>query len=194
MIDCELVNAFFPPRTQVLQVQLLPFSLGHLLTLEKIESPFICGESFRVLDLFAAVRVCSLTWEECQQFVECTEEYADQFREWVAKVGEVDFVEKGKLFGEYLERGKRYPDFKTEERDGVGGETWTPIEQRMRVRLIRDLGLTESEVMNRPLALCWWDFMTLEEEKGNCSILTGEAKDAENAAWEEHERLCQSLR
>jgi len=195
VIDSSLLKSFFPPRTQVLQVQLLPFSLGHLLTLSQINSPFLTGEAFRVLDLFAAVRVCSLTWEECQQFVASTEDYATQFEAWLKKVGSVDFQKKAELFADYLSNGQMVPEFRfTEKEDQASVQLWTPIEQRMRIRLMRELGLSESEVMNRPLTLCWWDYMTLKECRGECAILTEDAIAAEDAAWEESERLCQSLK
>lgn len=184
MIDPELVNALLPPRTQVLQVQLLPFSLGHFVTLTRIDSPFISSSPFTPLELFASVRVCTLNWKQCQEFVADSEEWAKQFAEWMRKVGPVDYIAKAQLFSDYIRAGCRVPDYQVEERDGVRGfETWTPVEQRMRVTLMRELGLSDDEVMDRPLSLSWWDYLTILESEHACKILTAEERERADAMF-----------
>lgn len=193
-MDAAIVRCYLPPRTQVLQVLLRPFSLGHLLTLHKIGSPYIVGGEVTVLDLFASVHICTLTWEECQEFTVESHEWAESFRGWIKKVGNVDFAQKSKLFEEYLREGLRVPDYSYEEQDGQQtAEIWTPPVHRVRLRLLKETTLTDEEVMNRPLILNWLDYLTLEEMAGACKVLTDEAIAIENAKWAEHERVMQSL-
>jgi hypothetical protein len=50
----------------------------------------------------------------------------------------------------------------------------SPSIQILRVVLKRYLHLSDSEVMNRPLALCWYDYATLTELNGKGKIIDRE--------------------
>lgn len=190
MSDNELVKHLFPPRTQVLGVQLRPFSLGHFLTLQCIGSPFVVGGDFKPLELIRAVYVCTLTFAQCLEFVDTQDEHAGAFAKWIQTLGPIDAVAKTEIFIRYLEEGQKIPNYEIQEREGEVFDTiWTPPEQRMRVRLMKDLGLSETEIMDRPLALCWFDYLTLLEGDRALKILTADAIAAHDEAWKEHERV-----
>ncbi len=61
--DFEYAEACLPDRWRVLGRQLLPFSVGHNLLLERIQSPFAIGGKLQIEDLIIAVAICERTFE-----------------------------------------------------------------------------------------------------------------------------------
>lgn len=174
--DKGLLDALMPERWQVFRLELRPFCLGHQTTLFRINSPFVLGDSSNVTlnQLFLSVAICSMTWEQGIEFLNDAANVELQLRKVADQCKATELEEKIGFFIKYLEDGQKIPDYQCEESSGVS--VWTPWQQRMRVRLMKDLRLSESEVMNRPLARNWWDYLTLEELDGNLRICTEEEK------------------
>lgn len=176
--DPQLLRAQFPERYVVLGLELKPFCLGHHCLLHRINSPLIDDKKRDVYgrDVLVATALCSFTWEEGQTFLEDVDGAETQLAILNARSAGQDLSQKGDLLMQYMVDGSRRPDFTIDE-GGTGGPTiWNPWQQRMRVRLMRDLRLSESEVMNRPLTLNWWDYLTLCELDGSLRICTEEEK------------------
>lgn len=55
----QFAEAVVPDTWRILGVRLQPFSLSHLLTLQRIGSPFVCGGHESPADLMTALYVCS---------------------------------------------------------------------------------------------------------------------------------------
>jgi len=172
--DTQLLRALIPERWVILKVPLRPYCLGHLTILNKINSPLIGDDASKITgaSLFLAVAICSMTWEDGQEFI-LEPAFVEREIKRLARLNrKTDIIEAATFFTKYLAEGSDIPGYMMEEEGGA--QCWTPWEQRMRVRLMAGLHLTESQVMNRPLALNWWDYLTLEEQAGNLRISTQE--------------------
>jgi hypothetical protein len=75
------------------------------------------------------------------------------------------------MFQEYITAATTMPNLFT---DGKGPTLGSPTTQLVRVVLMRELHLTDMEVMNRPMALCWYDYATLTELNGKGKIIDRE--------------------
>ena len=60
----EFYKACIPDPVHVLGFKLRPLSLGHIIILHRIDSPFVSGKEFDLSDLASAVLICSLTYKE----------------------------------------------------------------------------------------------------------------------------------
>jgi hypothetical protein len=164
MNDAEIFKALAPARWTLLGLKLRPFALGHLVLLHRIESPFVTGDGLPDLHaLFSAVFICSRTYEEADTGIE-DPTLPRAFRRWRRKLmgwfGQrpINLVEKWQQFQQYMREGQWTPTFQRAENTRTVG---IPIEQSVRVKLQRELGLSDSEILNRPWALCMADFYTL---------------------------------
>ena len=77
--------------------------------------------------------------------------------------------------GHWPEEGLSGPKLGTKE--GGGKSFGAPPEQTVKVGLMSQLGLSETEVLNRPFSLCLWDMATLAEMNGTLKIYS--QRDAE---------------
>lgn len=190
-MDHTLLEAFVPPKWSVLGVELRPFSLGHRVLLLHLGNPFV-GEATEVkpADIVSAVQICARTWEDGLLLCSDTRESDIAVRCHLRKLRNVDWQKAADTLAEYIEEGSSAPGY-SQPSGGGGVGRWTPWEQIMRVSLIRDLRLSESEVMNRHLALSWWDFLTLREDSGQLSILTSDEQSFADEMFKRADDLCQ---
>jgi hypothetical protein len=108
---------------------------------------------------------------------------------WLVRIGlkpvmVLDFREKMKAFADYLEEHSRSPHYSYTP--GDFRQMDCPNVQIVRVTLMRDLHLSDSEVMDRPWVMCLWDYITLKALAGQVAICN---KDEISEAQEVANRL-----
>ena len=168
---------------QILGVRLKPLSLGHLILLHRYESAFVVGGLPTVGDLVMSVMICSRTFEDARELIG-----SGQWKRETKKLEKALKVcddEKARFqwFVEYMEEGLDGPKLWTKE--GSSNKAFgAPPEQVVKVALMSQLGLSETEVLNRPFSLCLWDMATLSEMNGGARIYSQRDADLQEQVKE----------
>ena len=100
----------------------------------------------------------------------------------------VDIGQKAREFAEYLRLGMSGPHYSYDVSDAI--EIDCPSVQLVRVALMKELHLTDAEIMDRPWALCKWDHVTLKALAGQIRMTDrDEIKEAQELANRLFEQL-----
>ncbi len=174
--------AVAPDGWQILGVRLRPLSLGHLILLHRYESAFVTGGLPSPADLVMSVLICSRTYEDALDLIE-----SGQFKRETKKLEKAlrlcgDVKARSSWFCDYLEEGLSGPRLWTKE--GGGQNLGAPPEQVVKVALMSKLGLSETEVLNRPFSLSLWDIATLAEMNGTLKIYSQRDADMQEQVRE----------
>ncbi len=181
-------------KPRILGLKLLPLSLGHRLILERAGSPFVTGQSPGVIDVIFAVLVCSMTFEQASEYLD-KPEFGNKIKKWVKGLRKVNFLDKLQEFQRYWYYGNLVPEYTTTEEDESSGNwSGTPWPQRLKIVLMSELHMPESEVMNRSLRLCWWDYLCYEEIKGRVTVLSEEIVSIEESMLKQANEVAEALR
>jgi len=178
-MDAAYLRAVVPEPFRVLGLKLEPFSIGHYLLLHRFDVAFVTGVEPNIGDLFLGVWICAHSWEENNALLDSSRFWEDMAT-WRGQVygrgllgwvrpRKVDLGEKTKLFLDYVEQGLRWPKFFYEDQQ-ASATAGAPFVQTVKVVLMKEVGLSESDVLNRPMALCLWDYITLGELNGKVQI------------------------
>jgi hypothetical protein len=192
-----MTHAFYqaavPDAWEILGIKLRPFSLGHVVLLHRINSPFINGlisAPATFDDLALSILICSDTYEkslECLSYKHLPRilrRWADQLTgmdRWLVRWGFrkatiVDFVQTAIDFSSYIREHSKIPDYDFNPSDF--GEMHCPEVQMVKVTLMREMGLSEAEIMDRGWGLCLWDYVTLRALDGKVKMIDSELKQA----------------
>ena len=177
MID-PFYKACLPEPVRVLGFNLRPLSLGHLILLHRIESPFVSNAEPEIADLASAVLICALSYQEAVDSIQDPQREVFM-RKWADKLTGMDkwqvrfrfrkptlinFPEEIMRFAAYIYEGSSGPKF------AYTPSEFSPFEcesaQVVKVTLMRDMGFSEAELLDRPWALCLWDVITLRSLDG----------------------------
>lgn len=157
-----------------LGMRLRPYCLGHHLILRRFGLIFESdtGEASlataEIRDLLFGVFVCSQSYEESER--DLTRWWLPIFlRLWRWRIRNMDRNREQIKFGRYIEAGCWQPDENT-PKDRKLKWMGSPWEVRLKCTLMQELGYTETQVMNRPLALCRLDAATLSEMDGRTEM------------------------
>ena len=184
-----------PDNWQVLGVKLRPLSLGHLILLHRYSSAFVEGGMPTTVDLVMSVLICSRTYEDALDLIE-----SGQFKRETKKLEKALKVcgdEKARFdwFISYMEEGLDGPKLWTKS-GSQGKSCGAPPEQVVKITLMSKLGLSETDVLNRPFSLCLWDMATLSELAGTLRIysqhdadMQEQLKELEKQMEEENENF-----
>jgi hypothetical protein len=156
-------SQIFRPR-EVYGCRLKPFSLGHFLLLTYAESPFILGgKAIEQQDLFLLIALCRRDFENGFEFLH-REDWSEEQNDFCAAVEEsaTTFEDAVKFLTDYIDEAVKQPETVTDA-DGEPGRTGAPWVQTMKVSLMKNLHLTESEVMNRWLQRNIYDWFSIME-------------------------------
>lgn len=177
MNDADIFSAVAPARWTILGLRLRPFSIGHLILLHRINSPFVCeGERLDYHALASAVFICSRTYEDALEGID-DPDLPRAMRKWAKKVTgarwwrrgkSVNLIEKWAEFERYMREGDWTPVFQRDEQRTR--KVGLPFVQSVRVKLMDRFRLGDTEVMNRGWALCKADFFTLLDADGVLTI------------------------
>ena len=160
-----------PPR--VLGRQLLPFSLGHSLTLESINSPVLGSGPVQPGDLAIAVWVCSRRATELVRKFDpaaISAEFARWGRRTPPVVCETDLV----LFRAYLAAFIAAPA--RWDAEGPRREMKAPWQYTIAAALRQHLKCTFDEAWNTPVNRALADYAVLGEALGDESLMTDQER------------------
>lgn len=176
MNDVEYYQAQVPEPWTLLGLRLRPLSAGHIILLNRVESPFVKpGTEITFEDLTCAVFICAHTFEETLEAFD-DPELPERLSEWhtrlAAEHGEIDLQAKAAEFQQYLEEGSRSPSFNSQGEGGVGD---VPSVQLVKAFLMSETNMTEAEILNRPWRLSVWDVTTIQALRGKIQFVSSEA-------------------
>jgi len=194
MIEPFYLAAIPEPRT-ILGLKLRPLSLGHIILLNRVGSPFFTEGEPSFADLATAVLICSLPYKEGLDVL--NDPGIDSFMsKWhnritgsdsvLVRLGFkkpqlIDFPAKFKAFSDYISEHTKTPFYRYEPGDFRPMDC--PYSQVIKITLMRDLNITEAELLDRSWLMCLWDFVTLKAMAGHV-IMGGEEeiKEAQDVA------------
>lgn len=173
----SFIEAAFPESFTILGHVLRPFSLGHSITLRRFDCAFMTGGDAYVQDLLLGIIVCSKTFEEGCKFFSDTR-WPDRVFElgeslhkptgalWWKKNPVIDWDEKMRLFGRYVDIGRKEPVIHYENGGAKSGIPW---EEHM-IQVMMKLGHKESEVYDMHLPKLQIRYITHLENASQGSI------------------------
>lgn len=182
----EYLAAAIPPPFTILGVTLRPYSLGHKMVLGRINSPFEIGGIAGVSDIVLAVLICSNDYSGAVELLDRAD-LAEQCHKWAMrlqvqgrwprrKLVEIDWIEKRKMFNDYIAAHSKEPVISFDESKFSEGAQTCPTLQLVKVDLMHKLGLSETEALNRSWSLCLWDYYTLRVLSGSVRMVDREAE------------------
>lgn len=190
MID-PFYLAAVPDAWEVLGIRLRPFSLGHIILLHRIGSPFLGGQSTRAAfdDLALAVLLCSESYNNGAAILNdpslpnLLNKWANRLTgmdRWTVRNGWrkariPDFSSHALDFSKYIREHSKLPSY--DFNPGDFREMHCPEPQIVKVTLMRDMHFQEAQLMDRCWGLCLWDFVTLRALSGTVKMVGREAKD-----------------
>lgn len=185
--------AAIPDTWEILGLKLRPFSLGHVILLHRIQSPFLTGwkaESPPTFDdLAVAVLVCSCSYKDAREIIESPKlpgilrSWADRITgmdRWSVRIGwnkatPLDFASAAVEFSDYIKEHSRIPNYEFNPNDFK--EMHCPEVQLVKVSLMRDMHIPESEILDRGWGQCLWDYVTLRAMDGRVKLVDEQVRD-----------------
>lgn len=189
-------EAAIPEPFRVLGLRLRPLSMGHLILLHRIGSPYIAEASEAengnaIGNLAIAALVCSMTFQEGVELLN-TPDLGRQIAAWGRRIRKphwwsreqkIDWAEKHQLFADYIRHSTDLPGHYWTREDGFTVQA--PYVQIIKVQLMLKLHFTEAELMDRPWRLCLWDMLTVRALEGDLRFVdTGDIEEAQARANE----------
>src|SRR5688572_1727774 len=168
----DFYKAAIPEPFTILKLRLRPYSLGHIILLHRVESSFVTGitpsPAELLTDLITSVFICSQTYEEAIRALD-NPKLPKFMRRWERRLGRFDLSIKAKEFVEYIQAHSASPLFKVEE--GKTRPNACPLVQSVKISLLCETNLTETEILNRSWSLCLWDFVSIMARTGKVDIM-----------------------
>jgi hypothetical protein len=188
--------AAIPEPFQILNLRLLPFSLGRYRLLRRLECAFVAEEETNatISDFIIGVLACSMPVKEFLAFAN-SKQFHKEVRRWSRKVTPLpwlcafpfigkywrnkfsfNLLEKINLFKRYLTEGSQMPEYWVKEDDNsVGGIHWA---QSLDMALRSQLGWTDAEIEEEPLGEAFMAVLALGEANGRIQLISLEEKEA----------------
>lgn len=196
-MDEAFYSVAIPEPTTILGLRLRPFSLGHLILLHRVRSAFVTPDEPSTLhDLALSVLICSLPYRDgCDLFNRT--DLPKFFRKWHDKLAgvsiwtrlgfrntrKVDYAAKVAEFFAYINSGSKSPNYSYAAAESYPIEC--PTVQLVKCALLREFSMPESELMDRPWAMCLWDYVTLRALDGKVRFEDTDRIAAARAAADE---------
>lgn len=181
-MSAAFFKAAIPEPFVILGLRLKPFSLGHYILMNRFEVAFVAaGEATAdIPDLVLGVLICSKTYDDFLAFID-REDCQKQVEEWGEKIGMFEFVDKVKIFSEYIAHHSEIPKFVYETETTESGGQWA---QAVLLSLTGQLGYSREEALNIPLSEALTNYFKHAENQGLIRLMTAD----EIAACEEMEK------
>ena len=151
-----------------------PFSLGHRLMLEQIESSFVCGTFPGYGDLIATAFICAHSWEENQKLMRSPLRRWLTLRVWGALAGKFNIPAAILALHAYVRDGSEFPE--VQEKPGEMRQLAMPHAARLYLFLRRS-GFGDVEAMNVPLAVANMLYAADAEQAGRMDFVTDTFKE-----------------
>jgi len=188
-MESNFLTALIPDPAWCLGVRLRPFSLGHLILLRRIESPFVSREAKQVElgDLILAVILCADTFAAGVEFLGdmTTPSEATQktLEEWGAKAAKLDLNEEVTEFMAYIRAADTMPAYFTQagaESQAIGSPFW----QIVYLNLHKLTNLIDVEIWNQPLGKTYCDYIAIREQEQVLRVKSDEDAEVDRIARE----------
>lgn len=179
-IDAAFFSAAYASPKHCLGTPLLEFSLGHQIRLKATRNAFDAGNPQGATDpqwedLLEAVFICSQDWASFPKTIDSRWlNVALRFWGWrcarAVKKGRLNLASEMVKFTDYIKDAGEEPDI---NRDTSKGGRWagSPWELRMKLELMKMFpGLTEEQILNRPLRQCNIEIAARDEMEGKVEI------------------------
>lgn len=189
MQDAAFIEAAEPRPHRVLGLELLPFTIGHFLLLQRHGSVFVAqgGGHIGIDDLLLAALICSQTYEEAKGALRSRWlPLFTKFWGWRSRKANI-FAEVAAM-KDYMAALENTPDIVvdlTADGQARGGSSGTPWINKLKVFLMADLHVSHAEAMDYPIVEAQWDFWTLQALRGNDQMVSESLEEAFRLAREE---------
>lgn len=149
-------------RWQVLGLDLLPLTLGHVDMMER----FGVSAADNATDLATACIICSRPWRQVLPFFQS---WTLPFRllKWRWVLGPWDFAEKAALFHAYLRHNTELPIVTIK---GDPSSSGVPFSRSLRVFLLSELNYDPATVNDTLFLDALWDMVSLQDMRGKVSV------------------------
>lgn len=198
--------AHVPEPTTILGLELRPLSLGHLILLNRVESAFAVGGTPGYDDLAISVFICSRSYADSiaafndPMLSDFMRKWHDKLTGadcWLVRLGLrqpqlIDLRKKCAEFAEYIKTHNQFPKYTYTP--GDFGTLEVPLEQIVKVALMRDMKFPESEILDRSWWICMWDFLTLRAMTNQVRIYHEDFESGIKEAQDYAEQLAIAVR
>jgi hypothetical protein len=156
------------------------YSLWHQTALREANNPAIVRGIPSYNDLIYGVFVCAQTWEQYQESLK-DGSLMRSVKKWGKKVakavkkGRIDLAVEAVNFRDYVLHGNEEPDINRNVKQS-GRPLASSWEARLKICLMRELRLTESEALNRSLRQSNLEMASIAEMEGTAEPFSKEDK------------------
>jgi len=188
-MESNFLTALIPDPAWCLGVRLKPFSLGHLVLLRRIDSPFVSPtkKQIELGDLILAVILCADSFSEGVEYLGTLNHASaadkETLEEWGAKAAKLDLNEEVTAFMAYIRAADVMPQY---FHSAQGGESQigSPFWQVVYLTLHKQTNLTDVEIWTQPLGKTYCDYIALREQEQVLRIKSDEDEEIERRARE----------
>lgn len=184
-------EAINPRQFIICSLELRPFSLGHYILLEQIESPFITDDPKASVEMDAGMchflmclLVCSQTYEDNVKMLEDRkhlEKVVKEFQKNLFKSMKNDkhwnIYHKLSLFKDYIKFFTEMPVFQVEHENKrvPSGIDW---KQNLFTIAKNEFGYSDSEILNMPLRRLFFEWCSYAEKNGAIRVQNADEMDS----------------
>lgn len=146
----DFLGAAIPLPVRVIGTRLKPFSLGHLLLLQRLGNAFVtAGVPFTVGDLLTGIIVCSRDYSDAIKALDsAAASWHARVLGWRVRLSGVSLVECVAAFRKYIEDGSKSPSYVPPKQNGK--RIAAPLPMLVKVYLQRHLNYTPEQALNVP--------------------------------------------
>jgi hypothetical protein len=176
-------EAILPRSFTICGITLKPFSLGHLLLLERMNNPLIAmtEESFDMdvglSHFFQALCICALTYEDGLKMIN-DEEFSKEVIEVIQKSIDHNMsIEpnwniygKNNIFKEYMQYFFEIPTYSVESRNNEGASTG--LDWKIGIwQTFKRMGYSETEILNMNMRRLFYEWCQYAESEGTIKVV-----------------------
>lgn len=186
MLSADYCKAARPEPPRCIGIQLRPYSFGHHVSLRAYDSTFLTGRIPVFSDLILGVFICSQTWAGWQEW-KSSWKFPVFLKLWGWMAGKFDVPKEAERFAQYIKEGETCPELIIPDKARALTAAW---EARLKLFLIRQLGISSEAVMDYPLALAWQEYCAYGEQEDHLTLLSeSDKKSLEFIGSDRHKEL-----
>lgn len=169
MYEAAFANAALPPKSFILKLSLLTYSIGHEIRLLARNNPFVCGGEIQRKHLIEAVLICHHDWQATEGM---DKDWLLRFKIkiWLHRIRNENIELAIADFKNYLAANSTSPPTQDAPSETSQRARGAPFVQRLIQFLILVMGKTELEALNYSYGLAVWHFCCYGEENGGMII------------------------
>lgn len=174
MDEREWWKSIAPDVTYCLGERLEPFSPGHWILLNRLESPFLTGKQTTYADLMDAVYVCARTFKDGYYGLN-SPEFKRFVRRWNRRLKwfglrSVDVKTATAVMQAHIANGLRWPIMRANTVNTDGLDCASPMVQCLLVHLTSKLHQDIEKILDLPFGFCYRLYATASEMTGHVRL------------------------